>query len=60
MNLAQYAWLSNSTAWSGYDSFADWDIKQGMRSPSLSFDQDSNDARGDYGGFQIATELSSL
>ena len=60
MNLAQYAWLSNSTAWSGYDSFADWDIKQGMRSPSLSFDQDSNDARGDYGGFQIITELSSL
>jgi hypothetical protein len=58
--LAEYAWLSNSTAWSGYDSFADWNIRQGKQSPALSFSHDSNEARGEYGGFQIAGEPASL
>src|SRR6266853_5666730 len=35
--LAQYAWLSNSTAWSGYDNFTDWNIKQSRGSGSLTF-----------------------
>ncbi len=52
--LAALAWLSNSRAWSGYRSFDDWDIRQGERSLVLSFDQDSNEARGDYGAFQVA------
>jgi hypothetical protein len=60
MHLAQYTWLSNSTAWSGYDSFADWDIRQSGRSPILSFDQDSNEARGEYGSFRVANQYSSL
>jgi hypothetical protein len=60
LRLARYAWLSNSTAWSGYDSFADWDIRQSGRSPSLSFDQDANEARGEYGSFQVANQYSSL
>jgi len=58
--LAKYAWLSNSTAWSGYDSFADWNIRQSGRSPSLSFDQDSNEARGEFGSFRVANQYSSL
>jgi hypothetical protein len=58
--LAEYAWLSNSTAWSGYDSFTDWNIKQSRRSPLLSFDQDSNEARGEFGSFQVASQYSSL
>jgi hypothetical protein len=58
--LAEYAWLSNATAWSGYDRFADWNIKQGKGSPSLSFSHDSNEARDEYGGFQVATEAASL
>ena len=53
--LAEYAWLSNSTAWAGYDSFADWNIRQGKRSPDLSFSQDSNEARGEYGGFRLTS-----
>jgi hypothetical protein len=53
--LAEYAWLSNSTAWAGYSSFADWNIRQGMRSPALSFSQDSNEARGEYGGFRVGS-----
>jgi glycoside hydrolase-like protein len=58
--LAEYAWLSNSTAWSGYDSFTDWNIKQSGRSPLLSFDQDSNEARGEYGSFRVPNQISSL
>ncbi len=58
--LAEYAWLSNSTAWSGYDSFTDWNIKQSGRSPLLSFDQDSNEARGEYGSFRVTSQYSSL
>ena len=58
--LAEYAWLSNSTAWSGYDSFTDWNIRQSGRSPLLSFDQDSNEARGEYGSFQVPSQYSSL
>jgi len=60
MRLAEYAWLSNSTAWAGYDSFADWNIKQSRGSESLSFGQDSNQAQSEYGGFQVPTEYTSL
>lgn len=51
--LAEYAWLSNSRAWAGYGSFAAWDIKQGPRSAGLSFDHDTNQARGEFGAFTI-------
>ncbi len=57
---AQLAWLSNSTAWVGYHRFTGWDIRQGGQSPSLSFSQDTNEARGDYGGFQVSSQFSSL
>src|SRR5713226_442524 len=58
--LAQYAWLSNSTAWSGYDSFTDWNIKQGKATAGLSFGHDWNQARDDYGGFQVRNQVTSL
>jgi hypothetical protein len=54
--LAQYAWLSGSTAWDGTAGYSDWSIRQGAqgaRFANLSFDHDSNEARADYGGFQI-------
>jgi hypothetical protein len=57
--LAEYAWLSNSTAWSGYN-FAGWNIKQLKASPSLSFGHDLNEARDDYGGFQVKNQYTSL
>lgn len=59
-HLAEFAWLSNARSWSGYDSFADWDIRQSGRAGGLSFDQDANEARGDYGGFKIKTQFSAL
>jgi len=58
--LAQYAWLSGSTAWSGYGSFADWDIRQSRRSTAVSFDHTMNEARGDYGAFKVKTQYTSL
>lgn len=60
MRLAQYAWLSNSNAWAGYDNFTDWNIKQSGGSPKFSFDHDINEAWGDYGGFQVGNQLSAL
>ena len=56
--LAHYAWLSGSTAWDGTPGYSAWDIRQapsGGRFPNLSFDHDANEARNDYGGFQLAT-----
>jgi len=59
--LAQFTWLSNSTAWSGYDRFTEWDIRQSKASPALSFNHDWNEATdGDYGGFQVRNLYSSL
>ena len=60
MRLAQYAWLSNSTAWSGYNSFAGWNIRQLPSSPSLSFGHDLNEATNDYGGFQVKSQYTGL
>ncbi|HWB48176.1 MAG TPA: glycoside hydrolase domain-containing protein, partial [Stellaceae bacterium] len=54
--LAQYAWLSGSTAWDGTAGYNDWNIRQaaqGARFANLSFSHDANEARSDYGGFQI-------
>ena len=52
--LARYSWLSGSFAWEGSTSYDDWDIMQGGPSPDLSFSQDSDTARADYGAFRIA------
>ncbi|HEX3536692.1 MAG TPA: DUF1906 domain-containing protein [Stellaceae bacterium] len=53
--LAQYSWLSNSSAWAGSLAYNDWNIKQGGRFSSLSINHDANEARDEYGGFQLAT-----
>ena len=58
--LAQYTWLSNSTAWRGYDGFADWNIRQSKSSSMLSFNHDWNEATDDYGGFLVGSQYSSL
>ncbi|HTV89318.1 MAG TPA: glycoside hydrolase domain-containing protein [Stellaceae bacterium] len=51
--LAHYAWLSNSTAWAGVRSYQGWNIRQGTRFATLSFDHDADEAWGDFGGFQV-------
>ena len=60
LRLADYTWLSASTAWSGSRDYNDWNIRQGLRTTLLSFDHDINDAQGDYGGFTVPNRYSSL
>jgi glycoside hydrolase-like protein len=50
--LARYSWLSKATSWDGSLDYDDWDIKQGDALP-FPFDNDSDEARGDYGGFRL-------
>jgi hypothetical protein len=52
--LAQYSWLSNSTAWAGSRDYHDWDIRQSGHLAELSFNHDGDEARGEYGGFRLA------
>jgi hypothetical protein len=55
--LAQYSWLSGSTAWDGSIGYTGWNIRQaaqGARFAALSFDHDANEASDDYGGFRLA------
>jgi hypothetical protein len=51
--LAQYSWLSNSTAWTGSSGYNAWNIRQTGRLAGLSFDHDADEAKGDYGGFRL-------
>ena len=52
--LAQYAWLTGSVAWAGTMNYQDWNIRQGGHFSVLSFNHDSDEAKGDYGGFRTA------
>jgi hypothetical protein len=54
--LAEYSWLSKATTWAGSLDYKDWNIKQGEALPDFSFDNDSDEARGDYGGFRLGNE----
>ncbi len=53
--LARYAWLSNSLAWDGSLGYQDWNIRQSGRTAPLSFNHDADEARAEYGGFQVAS-----
>jgi hypothetical protein len=52
--LAQYCWLSNSIAWAQSIGYEDWNIRQGSRLAELSFNHDGDEARDEYGAFQVA------
>jgi hypothetical protein len=52
--LARYTWLSNSIVWDGSTDYEDWNIMQGAPLQGLSFDNDANQARNDYGAFQVS------
>lgn len=61
--LAQYSWLSGSTAWEGSPGYANWSIRQipqGARFANLSFSHDANEAKDDYGGFSLSNAVSAL
>jgi hypothetical protein len=52
--LARYSWLSDSITWDDGTDYEDWNIMQGTSLPELSFDNDSDLARNDYGAFEVA------
>jgi hypothetical protein len=60
-NVAR-TWLAMSTGWSGYNTFNDWDIKQGdadLNITGLTYakdgkgDYDSDEAKSTFGGFTV-------
>jgi hypothetical protein len=51
--LADYAWLSQSTDFSGTATFTRWNIKQGPSQTICGLNADSDTANGDFGGFII-------
>jgi hypothetical protein len=53
--LARYAWLSNARAWTGSAGYMGWNIRQGGRFATLSFNHDSNEARDQYGEFRLTS-----
>jgi hypothetical protein len=51
--LASYAWLAQSTGWSGYSAFTTWAIKQGAEGSVCGLNSDTDQARGDFGAFRL-------
>jgi Rv2525c-like, glycoside hydrolase-like domain len=51
--LAEYAWLAQSTGWSGYSEFTEWSIKQGPEQSVCGLNSDTDDAHGDFGSFTL-------
>lgn len=51
--LARYSWLSDSITWDDGIVHDNWDIMQGSALPQLSFNNDSDQVRDDYGGFDV-------
>jgi hypothetical protein len=52
--FARYSWLSNSITWDDGADYEDWNIMQGGSLPGLSINNDSDQARSDYGAFEVA------
>ncbi|HEY4640271.1 MAG TPA: DUF1906 domain-containing protein [Thermoanaerobaculia bacterium] len=51
--LATYAWLSQSTGWTGYTNFSTWNIKQGPEHSVCGLNSDLDDGHGEFGGFTV-------
>jgi hypothetical protein len=58
--LARYSWLSDSINWDDGTDYEDWNIMQGASLPELSFRNDSDQARSDYGAFQVAPSTPTV
>ncbi len=54
--LAQYAWLTNASAWAGTPGYSAWDIRQGGRLSELAVNHDADEARDEFGAFRIADQ----
>lgn len=58
--LARYSWLSDSITWDDGTNYEDWNIMQGASLPELSFNNDSDQARNDYGAFEVAPSTPTV
>jgi hypothetical protein len=53
--LAKFAWLAQSTGWSGYSQFTDWAIHQGPETAVCGLNSDTDIAHGAFGGFRVGS-----
>ena len=53
--LAKYAWLAQSSGWSGYHTFDGWAIKQGAEQSVCGLDSDLDEAQADFGAWVPAS-----
>lgn len=58
--LVSYAWLSQSTKFRGSKTFKRWHIKQGPEATICGMDADSDQARGEYGAFQVLAAIPDI
>lgn len=58
--LAKYAWLCQSTAWTGYTTFTDWSIKQGAEGTVCGLNADSDVAQNDFGAFNYLSYSAAV
>lgn len=51
--LVSYTWLAQSMGWLGSRHYADWNLKQGPQGHFAGMDVDTDESRGDGGGWRI-------
>jgi hypothetical protein len=53
--LVTHTWLAGATGWRGSKTYQNWNIKQGRAGDpwGFGFDIDPDEAKMDYGGFQV-------
>ena len=51
--LASFAWLAQSTGWTGYTDFSAWNIKQGPEQSVCGLNSDLDDGHGDICSFTV-------
>ena len=53
--LADFAWLAQSTGWSGYTEFTEWNIKQGPEQSVCGLNSDTDVGHGGFGAFRVGS-----
>lgn len=51
--LVSYTWLAQAMGWLGSHGYTDWNLKQGPSTTFASMSVDTDESRGDGGGWQI-------
>ena len=51
--LASWTWLAQSTGWSQSSTYSDWSIKQGASTRIAGMDVDTDESKGNGGGWMV-------